>query len=596
MQTIFGIRYKNILVGALVTVFILAGAFMSTTRAEAQVVSESVASISDTSKDAQIAALMALLQELIKVYTELLAAQGQTPDFEDEEEEVGVEVDVDVVEPLSDKDASLKIISKSPSNGKIKAQLFLPKKYDGYFVHFLTNPSGVPKSGAKSGSLYGTTYRYNHTNPGPLTVELDVTEAHEGFANNPGGVHWFSLPSGKYSLVAVVYPKSPFKPGTDMEFLPVGKEPGAVLIINTPYTFEDTDDQSEVETISVELDDSDARLQDKGIRFTVDLEISANDNDVYINEDVMDAFTYRIVRDETTVTMETNSVHVLSSSADEVDGFYEIQEGDEESFTLEVAYNPTKNGQYRLYVDSVAFKIGTPNGGSYNNTQLVYEGIKTDSIYWSSYEKDESEEPTMTLVVSPETVLPNQAVTLTWSSKNTTYCTMGDKMDTKGAMILGPLSETKTYTIQCVGNGGVVSKSVTVKVTDYEEDDMSDVAPKMNIMSCAYPLKTGLANGALACYGVWDYGDDFGNDQNMCGADGTIGNHYSNAGTKCKLPTTACSSGTAYASQSIKISSATSGTVKDIANRLLVTPDVLRAGMAHIWEYTCVDPLDPLKG
>ncbi|HEY4517987.1 MAG TPA: PKD domain-containing protein [Candidatus Paceibacterota bacterium] len=129
---------------------------------------------------------------------------------------------------------SLTILSNLPANGSVDVALTLPKQYDGDFVLYIINPvkTSVPVS---SGALFGTTYYLNSQfnllngqNSGVFPERLSLLSAHEGFASNSGGVHWFPLPSGKYKLTAVIYPKSPFKPGTEMEYYDVGQEPPAL--------------------------------------------------------------------------------------------------------------------------------------------------------------------------------------------------------------------------------------------------------------------------------------------------------------------------------------------------------------------------------
>jgi peptidoglycan hydrolase-like protein with peptidoglycan-binding domain len=113
---------------------------------------------------------------------------------------------------------SLKIVSGSTSTGKIDVELNLTKNHDGKFVVFMVNPINVATP-VSSGDLMTSVYYYNNAFPGPFRVTLDTTKAHQGFATNQGGVHWFNLPSGKYELSAVVYSSNPFKSGTDMEYV-----------------------------------------------------------------------------------------------------------------------------------------------------------------------------------------------------------------------------------------------------------------------------------------------------------------------------------------------------------------------------------------
>lgn len=162
--------------------------------------------------EAQLRVLEQLLQQLITLRDQLAALQG------------GSSGEV-ITEP------ALHIVSSLPARGSVDVELSLPGKYNGAYVVYLINPV-APSKPASSGTLMGSTYKVDATKGGVVKAHLGLASAHEGFANNPGGVHWFSLPSGTYRITAVIYPSSPFKPGTDMEYLPVGSEPGALKIVD----------------------------------------------------------------------------------------------------------------------------------------------------------------------------------------------------------------------------------------------------------------------------------------------------------------------------------------------------------------------------
>jgi hypothetical protein len=90
-----------------------------------------------------------------------------------------------------------------------------------------------------------------------------------------------------------------------------------------------------------------------------------------------------------------------------------------------------------------------------------------------------------------------------------------------------------------------------------------------------------LANGQLACYGVWDYGNSFGEDHDMCGS-------YSSDATGCVVSTPACASGKAIAAEVVTISSASSAQLSTIAANLGVTTQVLSAEMVKVYVYNCL--------
>ncbi|EYF07907.1 hypothetical protein [Chondromyces apiculatus] len=105
-------------------------------------------------------------------------------------------------------------------------------------------------------------------------------------------------------------------------------------------------------------------------------------------------------------------------------------------------------------------------------------------------------------------------------------------------------------------------------------------APGVNAMDCSKQADLNLPEGALACYGVWDYGDAFGNDIDMCG-------DYLAPETGCAVATPACASGLAKSSRVVSISSASSEEIATIAQNLDVTPAVVREEMVEVYVYNC---------
>lgn len=183
------------------------------------------------------------------------------------------------------------------------------------------------------------------------------------------------------------------------------------------------------------------------------------------------------------------------------------------------------------------------------------------------------------------------SVLISWTSSGVETCNInstpatssitGKQGVTSKGLSSGPLSETTTFSIQCTAaNGQVVSDSVKIVVVS-----ASTAGPKYNARSCSNPAKTGAIEGALACYGLWDYGDAFGNDQNMCDT-----SPYGTPTTGCKVTTNACSSGKATATKYYSMSSASISDIQKIADNLLSTPEVVKAQLVRVWEYTCDAP------
>ncbi len=138
----------------------------------------------------------------------------------------------------------------------------------------------------------------------------------------------------------------------------------------------------------------------------------------------------------------------------------------------------------------------------------------------------------------------------------------------------------QTAAVRCTWNGTTIfdnSSTITPPTT------VSSVAPQKNYFACNRSLSPAqtFANGQVACYGMWDYGNDFGGDVNMCGS-------Y-NGSTGCNIPVSACASSygsaTKYYSNSALSNNASK--LSEVAANLQVTTSVAKAGIAGLWEYTC---------
>ncbi len=127
---------------------------------------------------------------------------------------------------------TITITSNLPAKGSIDTFLRVPSKYANSYVVYVLNPvkTSIPVS---SGALLGMAYNPSGKDVDGYSAHLSIASAHEGFAVNQGGVHWFSVPSGTYQVTAVFYPKSPFKPGTDMEYMDIGTEPGSLTYFDS---------------------------------------------------------------------------------------------------------------------------------------------------------------------------------------------------------------------------------------------------------------------------------------------------------------------------------------------------------------------------
>lgn len=110
----------------------------------------------------------------------------------------------------------------------------------------------------------------------------------------------------------------------------------------------------------------------------------------------------------------------------------------------------------------------------------------------------------------------------------------------------------------------------------------SATPPEANYFSCDRTAAYGTGN--IACYGMWDYGNSFGGDENMCGSYGMGVN------TGCVIDASACQSGSAIATQYYSnrdLGSLSSSNLATIASNLETTSAVAEEEIAGLWEYTC---------
>jgi len=100
--------------------------------------------------------------------------------------------------------------------------------------------------------------------------------------------------------------------------------------------------------------------------------------------------------------------------------------------------------------------------------------------------------PTLSLSVTPTSVVTGGQANLTWTSTNATSCTASGSWtgseDVTGTQSTGPLQTNATYSLNCIGSSGSVSKSVTVTVSQPQ------AAPMISIEA----TPTSVSNGSTA--------------------------------------------------------------------------------------------------
>ncbi len=406
---------------------------------------------------------------------------------------------------------------------------------------------------------------------------------------------------------------------------------------------DEDDEQNESNPIMVFYNSDDASQSIDGITFELEFEVAALYDDMYVPLSVSSAIDYRVVNEKGATmsygvatlasTADKEDNNYLINEGDEenftltvhfkptTNGTYQLHldavaakiaggdsytaysvgedistdkiswtEETNEAPTLTVTASPSiiKSGASatvtwssknttHCYMGDTISTSGSFSTGPLSVTKsytIDCYGLNGDGIRETALVSVASGSPTLTISAKPTIIAPGESSTITWTATNAYYCSMGDKMDTKGSFSTDNLSVTKTYTITCPGAYGSVSKSVTVTVLD-----VSSVAPNSNKMSCSNPPIKSQANGSLACYGIWDYGESFGGDYHMCPGG------YSSQSTGCVISTPACSSGYAEAT---KVYNVTKGEgLATIASMLKVTESVVKAGLLNVWEYSC---------
>ena len=96
-----------------------------------------------------------------------------------------------------------------------------------------------------------------------------------------------------------------------------------------------------------------------------------------------------------------------------------------------------------------------------------------------------------------------ESSTLTWSSTNATSCTAsggwsGSK-PINGSESTGPLSATATYALDCVGDGGNVSKNITVTVSAPPAPTLTLAANPLSIQAGESSTLTWSSTNATSC-------------------------------------------------------------------------------------------------
>ena len=116
---------------------------------------------------------------------------------------------------------------------------------------------------------------------------------------------------------------------------------------------------------------------------------------------------------------------------------------------------------------------------------------------------------------------------------------------------------------------------------------VNNKGPKNNVMSCAGGVDLNFSDGAFACYGLHDYGDEFGDDQTNCG--GLDPDYEQKVPTGCVVPAPVCKSNRAIATEYYLIRSASPQKISELAKNFQATEAAVRDQLIRVWEYDCTD-------
>lgn len=137
---------------------------------------------------------------------------------------------------------------------------------------------------------------------------------------------------------------------------------------------------------SVQDNTDDSTADDEGI-FTIEFEVTAFEEDVFINRTADRGTTTGtagvnyIIEDSTGDAVATGTVSgaVLTSSADVENSRFVVEEGETETFTLTVEYDPSSSGFYRLQLYSFNFNDTDANPDTYQRA-LPENDYETDPV------------------------------------------------------------------------------------------------------------------------------------------------------------------------------------------------------------------------
>lgn len=117
--------------------------------------------------------------------------------------------------------------------------------------------------------------------------------------------------------------------------------------------------------------------------FSIDYEVTAVDADIYMLTSAAKSgkagANYRITTGSASSSVTGTQTAVLTSTADKDGSVYVVNEGETETFTLTVTFDPTVTGEYRLQLVNAQWAT-TPDATTFKKTSLDTADFRTDYI------------------------------------------------------------------------------------------------------------------------------------------------------------------------------------------------------------------------
>ncbi len=297
---------------------------------------------------------------------------------------------------------------------------------------------------------------------------------------------------------------------------------------------------------------------------------------------------------------EESVTAIVESSASTVGNYYLIQEGETETIELVTTVMPKTNGRYRMAMTGLTLSP-EPNDNDTRTIAVEKNSYATPYVSLTAQATVVTSPKINAFTVSPSKVASGQQVKFSWSTTGVSNCYITDSKTGGDVQLLQDLNlngsisavpnwrtgeTSKTYSLVCQDastlKDRVVEASVRVELTSAVATTTPVTKPPMkNVFGCDRNVAAPLANATVACYGMWDYGEDFGGDVNECRSD------TDEAKTGCMIKAPVCASGSAMAQRYLSNADLKPENLLTISRLLKTTPDTVKKGVAGLWVYRC---------